>query len=140
MYSAIKYAVVCVDDDPNILQMLGFQLDKIINGKSTLVEYFTDPELAIDGISKLSDADIDIIFLIVDYRMPNMNGAEFIRKIKSIHPELKCIMLSGQASAIHVDDLVNDNLLESFIAKPWEEEELVSIIQPILEKKYKNAI
>jgi YesN/AraC family two-component response regulator len=72
--------------------------------------------------------------------MPTMTGAEFIRKIKAIHPELKCIMLSGQASAIHVDDLVNDNLLESFIAKPWEEEDLLNIIQPILEKKYKNAI
>lgn len=139
MYSEIKYAVVCVDDDPHILQMLGFQLDKIINGKSTLVEYFTEPDLAVEGISKLSGEEIDIIFLIVDYRMPTMTGAEFIRKVKAIHPELKCIMLSGQASAIHVDDLVNDNLLESFIAKPWEEEDLLHVIQPILEKKYKNA-
>lgn len=128
-----------MDDDPHILQMLGFQLDKIINGKSTLVEYFTEPDLAVEGISKLSGEEIDIIFLIVDYRMPTMTGAEFIRKVKTIHPELKCIMLSGQASAIHVDDLVNDNLLESFIAKPWEEEDLLNVIQPILERKYKNV-
>lgn len=137
MLTEIKYAVVCVDDDPHILQMLSFQLDKIIKGKSTLVEYFTDPEQAIEGVSKLSDEEIDIIFLIVDYRMPNMTGAEFIRKIKSIHPELKCIMLSGQASAIHVDELVSDNLLESFISKPWEEEELLNVIQPILDQKFK---
>lgn len=137
MLTEIKYAVVCVDDDPHILQMLSFQLDKIIKGKSTLVEYFTDPEQAIEGISKLSGEEIDIIFLIVDYRMPNMTGAEFIRKVKAVHPELKCIMLSGQASAIHVDELVSDNLLESFISKPWEEQDLLNIIQPILEKKYK---
>ena len=137
MLTEIKYAVVCVDDDPHILQMLSFQLDKIIKGKSTLVEYFTDPEQAIEGVSKLSDEEIDIIFLIVDYRMPNMTGAEFIRKIKSIHPELKCIMLSGQASAIHVDELVSDNLLESFISKPWEEEDLLNVIQPILDQKFK---
>jgi response regulator RpfG family c-di-GMP phosphodiesterase len=67
-----------------------------------------------------------------------MTGAEFIRKVKRVHPELKCIMLSGQASAIHVDELVNDNLLESFISKPWEEEELVNVIQPILDNKYKK--
>jgi len=137
MLSEIKYAVVCVDDDPHILQMLSFQLDKIIKGKSTLIEYFTNPEEAIEGVSKLSGEEIDIIFLIVDYRMPNMTGAEFIRKVKEVHPELKCIMLSGQASAIHVDELVSDNLLESFISKPWEEEDLLNIIQPILEKKYK---
>ena len=43
-----KYAVVCVDDDPYILQMLGFQLSKIMDQKCTLIEYFTEPEDAIE--------------------------------------------------------------------------------------------
>ncbi|MEY3151648.1 MAG: hypothetical protein RLZZ333_245 [Bacteroidota bacterium] len=45
-------------------------------------------------------------------------------------------MLSGQANAIQVDDLVNDNLLDSFISKPWEEADLVKAIEPILNKRY----
>ena len=43
----IKYAVVCVDDDAFILQMLGFQLSKIVDQKYTLLEYFTDPSEAL---------------------------------------------------------------------------------------------
>ena len=44
---SIKYAVVCVDDDPFILQMLSFQLTKVVNQKHTLIEYFTDPSEAV---------------------------------------------------------------------------------------------
>ena len=74
----IKYAVVCVDDDPFILQMLGFQLSKIVDQKYTLLEYFTDPTDALDNIDELVNEKIDIIFIIVDYQMPKMNGEELI--------------------------------------------------------------
>ena len=78
-----KYAVICVDDDPYILQMLGFQLSKIMDQKCTLIEYFTDPKDVLENIDKLVSESIDIIFVIVDYQMPKMTGAELIRSIKS---------------------------------------------------------
>jgi CheY-like chemotaxis protein len=131
----IKYAVVCVDDDPYILQMLGFQLGKIVDQTFTLVEYFTDPNQALENIDELIEENIKVIFIIVDYQMPNMNGAQLIRAIKERHPNLKCVMLSGQANKISVDELVSDNMLESFIAKPWNEDELFKAIQPILDNK-----
>ena len=52
--SEIRYAVVCVDDDPYILQMLGFQLSKIMDQSHTLIEYFTDPDQAIENIDLLN--------------------------------------------------------------------------------------
>ncbi|NCX71150.1 MAG: response regulator [Rhodobacteraceae bacterium] len=70
-----KYAVVCVDDDPYILQMLGFQLEKLIDQKLTLLEYFTDPFEALENIDELITERIDIIFVVVDYQMPKMTGA-----------------------------------------------------------------
>lgn len=128
----VKYAVVCVDDDPFILQMLGFQLGKIVNEKFTLVEYFTDPKEALENIDDLINESIDIIFVIVDYQMPKMTGAQLIRAIKEKHPSLKCVMLSGQANRISVDQLESDELLETFIAKPWNEEELFKAIGPLI--------
>lgn len=132
----LKYAVICVDDDPFILQMLGFQLEKFIERQSTVIEFFTDPLEAIKNIRQLVAEKIEILFVIVDYQMPNMTGAALIRTLKDQFPEMKFIMLSGQASAIHVDDLVNDNLLESFVSKPWDEKELYSLIEGIFKKKY----
>ena len=129
----IKYAVVCVDDDPFILQMLAFQLTKVVNQKHTLIEYFTDPSEAFINIDALVEEKIDIIFIIVDYQMPEMTGAQLISAIKSKHPGLKCIMLSGQANPISVEELLKDEMLVSFIAKPWNEEVLFQAIQPIIE-------
>jgi DNA-binding NarL/FixJ family response regulator len=129
----IKYAGVSVDDDPYILQMLGFQLGKILDQKCTLLEYFTDPSEALLNIDNLVAEKIDIIFIIVDYHMPQMTGAQLIRSIKEKYPSLKCVMLSGQANPVSVDSLIKDNLLDSFISKPWDEEVLFNAVRPILE-------
>jgi len=123
----IRYAVICVDDDPMILQVLSFQLQKIVDRKCTLLEYFTDPLIA--------QEKIDIIFIIVDYQMPNMNGAQLIRVIKEKYPNLACVMLSGQANSVQLDELEKDHLLAEFISKPWDEQTLFNVLQPILENK-----
>jgi DNA-binding NtrC family response regulator len=128
----VKYAVVCVDDDPYILQMLGFQLGKIVDQTFTLVEYFTDPNIALENIELLINEQIKVIFVIVDYQMPKMTGAQLIRAIKEKHPDMKCVMLSGQANRLSVDELVSENMLDSFISKPWNEDDLFNAIRPIL--------
>lgn len=116
-----KYAVICVDDDPYILQMLGFQLSKIMDQKCTLIEYFTDPKVALENIDQMVSESIDIIFVIVDYQMPKMNGADLIRAVKTKHADLRCVMLSGQANTSSVNSLKEENLLEQFLAKPDRE-------------------
>ncbi|MBM3165124.1 MAG: response regulator [Bacteroidetes bacterium] len=130
----LKYAVVCVDDDPFILQMLGFQLSKIVDQKCTLLEYFTDPHSALSSIDNLVEEKIDIIFIIVDYQMPQMSGGQLVRAIKSKYPELKCVMLSGHANEVSVGDLIQEKLLDAFISKPWDEGTLFEAICPILDK------
>ena len=128
----LKYAIVCIDDDPFVLQMIGFQLNKIINKKTTFLEFFTDPKLVSENIKQLIDTKTEIIAVLVDYQMPKLNGSELIREIIQVYPDLKFIMLSGQANEIIVDELVNENVLFDFVAKPWEEEELFQLIQPLL--------
>lgn len=130
-----KYAVICVDDDPYILQMLGFQLSKITDQKCTLIEYFTDPKDALENIDTLVSEKIDIIFIIVDYQMPKMTGAELIRLIKKKHTNLRCVMLSGQANTTSVNSLKEDNLLEVFLSKPWDEDELFETLIPLLKSR-----
>jgi len=128
----LKYAIVCVDDDPFVLQMIGFQLNKIIDKKTTFLEFFTDPKLVSENIKQLINTKIEVIAILVDYQMPKLNGSKLIREILPVYPDLKFIMLSGQANEIIVDELVNENVLYEFITKPWEEEELFQLIKPLL--------
>lgn len=129
----MKYAVICVDDDPFILQMLAFQLNKIIEHNSTLLECYSDPTKVLESIDELVDNDIAVLTIVVDYQMPKINGAELVRAIKGKYPHIKCVMLSGQANDLIVKELAEGNFLEKFISKPWDEEKLYQTIRPILE-------
>jgi FixJ family two-component response regulator len=137
----IKHAVICVDDDEMILQMLNFQLCKIMDTTNTLVEFFLDPALALHVIDDLVSQNIEVIFIIVDFQMPNLNGAQLIRALKEKHQELLFIMLSGQANAAQIEELFQEKLLHSFIHKPWSEATLREAIIPIFtRKKLQNII
>jgi DNA-binding NtrC family response regulator len=132
MDSELKYAVICVDDDEHVLQMLGYQLEKITNTKTTLLEYFTNPKDVIPCLDSLVAERIEIIFIIVDYQMPVMNGAQLIKEVKLKYPSMKCVMLSGQASDYQVTELMDNEMLTVFIPKPWDEELLRKSIGPLM--------
>lgn len=122
-------AIVCVDDDAIILQILNFQLTKILDGKRFLVECIINPEIALEVIDSMFNDGINLIFVIVDYQMPKMNGAQLIRLIKQKYPDLPCIMLTGEANALQIQELKEENLLSEYLSKPWSESDLKNIIE-----------
>ncbi len=127
-----RYAILCVDDDPMITQLLTFQLRKWINPLSTIIETFTDPRKVMDTIEEIHELGMKVVFLIVDYQMPGMNGAQLILKIREKYKDIQFVMLSGQANEVVVAQLQNEALLENFIAKPWSESQLHEMIKPYL--------
>ena len=131
----IRCAILCVDDDPIILQMLQFQLKKHLDIECVIMEFFTNPSEVLEIIDETLEESIELIFVIVDFKMPEMSGADLITKIKSLKPETKFIILSGQANDIIVNQLKSKNSLEAFILKPWDEKELMDLILPILKEK-----
>ncbi len=130
----MKYAIVCVDDDRTIVDVLSYQLKKYFSPSTTLIETLTNP-MEVEGcIEELMSYGVDILFLIVDYQMPEMSGATLIKKVKLKHPELVCFMLSGQSNSIVVSELIETGLLTEFIEKPWVEKRLVEKIEPFITK------
>jgi DNA-binding NtrC family response regulator len=127
-----KIAIICVDDDKTILQALHFQLDKMINNSKVLCEFFESPEEALETMSTISEENIEIIFILSDYQMPKMTGEEFLRIAKAHFPDVACVMLSGQANETSVQQLLNEGLLDVFIAKPWSEEKLFESVRNVL--------
>ena len=125
-------AVICVDDDESILTALSVQLQKLVDTEKVLVEYFLNPEDALASIPEIIDLKIKVIFVLTDYQMPRMTGAEFLKKLKSVYPDINCIMLSGQANDEIVENLISQNLLDYFISKPWSEGQLLEKIRLIV--------
>jgi CheY-like chemotaxis protein len=124
----IETAVICVDDDPHILQMLSLQLRKCLDSERVLLDFFLDANQVQEHLEKLKEERIKVEFLITDFRMPYMSGYDLIKKTKNSFADVKCILLSGQADEAQVEKLKKEGLLEAFITKPWKEQQLFSLL------------
>ena len=124
-----KWAVVCVDDDPYVLQMLSLQMKDLLNWERVLLELLTDPTQTIGRIDHLLQQGYQIRCVITDYRMPQMTGYELIYALKTTHPAIPCVLLSGQADKFEVRELLHTGLITSFINKPWTLTDLKTALQ-----------
>ena len=131
----VTKAIICIDDDPMILQVLGFQLEKLIDSSNTLIELYTNPSKALIDIKEFVFDDVEIGLIIVDYQMPQMSGAKFIKSLKQSHRNIPCIMLSGQANSTQIKELESHGYLEAFLSKPWEESQILAIINKLTHEK-----
>ncbi|MCK5450597.1 MAG: response regulator [Candidatus Omnitrophica bacterium] len=81
------HRILLVDDDKDMCESLR---DVIMLTPGYAVDYFIDPFQAIETIKA---ADYDLI--IIDYKMPEMNGVELLAHIRESHPEVPVIMLTA---------------------------------------------
>lgn len=56
--------------------------------------------------------------------MPGNSGLELLSKVKEIHPEIVCMMLSGDTNPGAVMAAIDRGAIHKFLAKPWNDDEL----------------
>ena len=120
--------VYCIDDDQLITIILKYQLSEAFRGTNLILEVEDDPDILIELMISNATNGIEPVVCIVDFQMPKMRGDEVIRMIKKNFPDIKVIMLSGNSNAIIVSDLEEDGLLDYYLTKPWEKDELLEKI------------
>jgi len=125
------YRILLVDDEPNILSALRRCLASIdvgeLDGEALKVEVFTSPEQALE---RSEEQDFDLV--ITDYRMPGMDGVEFLSAMMELQPAVPRMICSGYADRDAIIAAVNEVQLARFIGKPWVDEELVSAVVTLL--------
>jgi EAL domain-containing protein (putative c-di-GMP-specific phosphodiesterase class I)/ActR/RegA family two-component response regulator len=112
--------VLCVDDEPNILSALRrlFRRD----GYQVLVA-----NSGVECLEIMATEDVGVV--IVDARMPEMDGAQLLSKVRQLHPNVVRMMLSGYTDLKAVTDAVNRGELFRFMTKPWEDAELLEALR-----------
>jgi putative two-component system response regulator len=80
--------------------------------------------------------------VVSDYRMPGMNGVEFLKTVNARWPDTVRIVLSGYADTANVIAAINDGQIFKVITKPWNDDDLKNIIIDAAEKYHtqKNKI
>lgn len=127
-----KLAAICVDDDPYVLQMLDIQLKQLLQDRNILLELMTNPCDVLNQIEQLQIQGYKIVFLLTDYRMPQMTGYELIYAVKTKYQDIDCLLLSGQADKFEVRELIHLELIKSYITKPWRLQDLQAALNKIV--------
>ncbi|OGS92369.1 MAG: two-component system response regulator [Gallionellales bacterium GWA2_59_43] len=112
--------VLLVDDEANILAALRRLL------RMRGYEVFSANSGA-EGLAMLELEKIDVI--ISDMKMPEMTGAEFLERTFLKWPDVKRILLTGHSDVNLTIAAINRGKIWRYIAKPWDEEDLVLTIQ-----------
>ncbi len=132
---SFQNSILVVDDEFEIVTLIKRSLQN--HGFNTLA--FTNPLLAFEHFQNNSKG---FAMIISDIRMPSMNGYELIRKIKTIHPTIKTILISAfEIDKDEFSKVMPSVEIDGFIAKPISLKQLLHIIENALKdnkRKEKN--
>ncbi len=123
--------ILCIDDERIILDSIKSQLIRNL-GDEFIFEFAEDANEGLELLDELMSEDSQILLIVSDWLMPGMKGDEFLIKVHQKYPNLKKILLSGQADTEAVERAVQEAGLYKFMNKPWDEKELIETIKNIV--------
>ncbi|MBE9115331.1 PAS domain S-box protein [Lusitaniella coriacea LEGE 07157] len=118
-----KPAIICVDDEPIVLESLKIQLRDLL-GFDYPIETATSGEEALELIEELHAEGSEIALVLSDYIMPDLKGDELLKQVHALSPTTLKVLLTGQADITAVSRAIQHAKLYRYIAKPWEIEDL----------------
>lgn len=86
------------------------------------------------GLEIMERETVDLV--ISDMRMPEMNGAQFLEKVRAKWPDVVRILLTGYAEIGATIDAINKGEIYRYISKPWEDNDVVLTVKQALERKF----
>ncbi len=120
-----EFSVLLVDDEEDFLEILTKRLKK--RGL-----YITTAKSGMEALAKLKETEIDIVVL--DVRMPKMDGIQTLKDIKKIAPSVEVIMLTGHASLEVATKGLEIGAFD-YLMKPMDIDELFYKLQDAYKKK-----
>lgn len=117
--------ILCVDDEPSILSALRRLLRP--HGYRVLLA-----ESAAAALELLAQEAVDLV--ISDMRMPEMDGAQFLRQVRQRWPQPVRLLLTGYADISAIVDAVNQGEIYRYLTKPWNDADLLQIVREALQQ------
>jgi len=128
--SASPMTLLFVDDEPSILSSLrrlfrphGYRIFVAESGAA--------------GLEILGKESIDLV--ISDMRMPEMDGATFLKAVRERWPGVMRILLTGYADVASTIAAINEGEIYRYISKPWDDNEIVLVVREALERQHLEA-
>jgi two-component system response regulator ChvI len=126
-----KYSanIMVIDDEPDIL----FTYECFLSDEGYNVEAFADPQEALKHFVQLSGTFSSYYQLVLlDIRMPRLNGLQLYNTIKTLSPNTKIMFVSALDMAEELTSILPDMKYGDIIRKPVEREYFISKINSML--------
>src|ERR1700751_2468133 len=130
----IRTAILTVDDDPGVSRAVARDLRRRYGGRYRIVRAESGAD-ALDALRQMKLRGDLVSVILADYRMPGMNGIEFLERAMDIYPGARRVLLTAYADTGAAIDAINVVDLDHYLLKPWDppEEKLYPVVDSLLE-------
>lgn len=116
-------SILIIDDDQDITKILTRFLGKHNYDCTTALT-------ANDGLTNLKKQDYDLV--LADFRLPDMDGLELLKSIKSEHPQQKVVTITGYSDVRMAVKIMQEGALD-YVTKPLYPEEILKLVKSVVE-------
>ena len=131
---ATRAAILTVDDDPGVSRAVARDLRRRYGERHRIVRAESG-EAALDALRQMKLRGELVAVILADYRMPEMNGIEFLERAMDVYPTARRVLLTAYADTSAAIDAINIVDLDHYLLKPWDppEEKLYPVVDAMLE-------
>jgi thioredoxin reductase (NADPH) len=117
-----KPVILTVDDDADVLRAIERDLRQHYSDRYRVLRAESGMA-ALDLLRRLQQRNNAVALLLVDHRMPEMNGVETLLEAMKLYPNTKRVLLTAYADTEAAIKAINDVQLNHYLLKPWDSPE-----------------
>ncbi|MDX3835235.1 NAD(P)/FAD-dependent oxidoreductase [Streptomyces europaeiscabiei] len=131
---AARNVILTVDDDPGVSRAVARDLRRRY-GESYRIVRAESGQSALEALRELKLRGDQVAVILADYRMPEMNGIEFLEQALDVYPGARRVLLTAYADTGAAIDAINVIDLDHYLLKPWDppEEKLYPVLDDLLQ-------
>ena len=115
----IRTAILTVDDDPGVSRAVARDLRRRYGERYRIVRAESGAD-ALEALRQMKLRGDLVAAILADYRMPGMNGIEFLERAMDIYPGARRVLLTAYADTGAAIDAINVVDLDHYLLKPWD--------------------
>ena len=130
-----KPVLLTVDDDSDVLHSIERDLRRQYAQHYRIVSAGSGTA-ALDLLRRLQRRNEPLALLLVDHRMPQMTGIEFLKHALQVYPDAKRVLLTAYADTDAAIQAINEIKLHHYLLKPWTppENNLYPVLDDLLDE------